>query len=137
MKVTNGKWHTWYKVFHFPSGSQHGEWVELFPEDITDTENFSFDNIESANDFKKEYMENSKGFANNGDGYEEDQICVVEEKRRVLSIEEDELPCEREKDIDEWMCINDHTGCLWNDGHNGCGHEGTSLFPLKSSKRSA
>ncbi len=19
-------------------------------------------------------------------------------------------------------CVNDHTGCMWNDGHNGCMH---------------
>jgi hypothetical protein len=22
----------------------------------------------------------------------------------------------------EGMCVNDHTGCLWNDGHNVCMH---------------
>jgi hypothetical protein len=52
--------------------------------------------------------------------------CVCEEEKP-----EEEKPCEREKDIDEWVCINDHTGCLWNDGHNGCRHEGDSLFPIK------
>jgi hypothetical protein len=24
---------------------------------------------------------------------------------------------------DEYTCVNDHTGCLWNDGHNECMHE--------------
>lgn len=23
---------------------------------------------------------------------------------------------------DERSCSNDHTGCLWNDGHNACMH---------------
>ena len=22
--------------------------------------------------------------------------------------------------IDEWECCNDHTGCIYNDGHNSC-----------------
>jgi hypothetical protein len=22
----------------------------------------------------------------------------------------------------EGTCCNDHTGCIWNDGHNECGH---------------
>jgi len=30
--------------------------------------------------------------------------------------------CLREKDGDGKQCVNDHTGCLWNDGHNACGH---------------
>ena len=42
-----------------------------------------------------------------------------------------ELPCERELDDAGWCCINDHTGCLWNDGHNTCNHEGESLSPLE------
>ena len=46
--------------------------------------------------------------------------------------EEEELPCLR--DIEEdgtWWCINDHTGCLYNDGHNGCNHPGKSICPLE------
>jgi len=34
-------------------------------------------------------------------------------------------PCYRERlegDAD-WTCMNDHTGCMWNDGHNGCNME--------------
>jgi hypothetical protein len=42
-----------------------------------------------------------------------------------------EMPCEREWDNDGWWCINDHTGCLYNDGHNTCQHEGNSLSPLE------
>ena len=42
-----------------------------------------------------------------------------------------DLPCERELDDAGWCCINDHTGCLWNDGHNTCNHEGDSLSPLE------
>ena len=51
-----------------------------------------------------------------------------------------ELPCEREwvvgelnsKEFDDtgWSCINDHTGCIFNDGHNTCTHRGDSLSPL-------
>ena len=40
-------------------------------------------------------------------------------------------PCEREWDHDGWWCINDHTGCLFNNGHNECTHEGGSLSPLE------
>lgn len=41
--------------------------------------------------------------------------------------------CCREKwtPEDEWLCIHDHTGCPYNDGHNGCGYEGESLHPLE------
>jgi len=32
-----------------------------------------------------------------------------------------DFPCYRMRDDDrEWFCMNDHTGCLYNDGHNGC-----------------
>ena len=41
-----------------------------------------------------------------------------------------ELPCERLWDHDGWWCINDHTGCLHNDGNNTCLHGGCSLSPL-------
>ena len=41
-----------------------------------------------------------------------------------------EMPCEREWDNDGWWCINDHTGCIFNDGHNTCTHRGDSLSPL-------
>lgn len=30
--------------------------------------------------------------------------------------------CLREKDGDGSQCVNDHTGCIWNDGHNTCMH---------------
>ena len=46
------------------------------------------------------------------------------------------LPCYRER-IDQtiggevWVCYNDHTGCIWNDGHNTCNHDGKSLSPLE------
>ena len=35
---------------------------------------------------------------------------------------EDDLPCYREREVavmppSIWWCLNDHTGCLWNDGH--------------------
>ena len=51
---------------------------------------------------------------------------------------EEEKPCLRsydpipsEPDTPQWNCDNDHTGCLWNNGHNGCGHDGNSLSPLE------
>ena len=44
-----------------------------------------------------------------------------------------EMPCERawDKRYKEWYCVNDHTSCCWNDGHNICSHEGNSLSPLE------
>ena len=30
-----------------------------------------------------------------------------------------------------WQCLNDHTACAWNDGHNTCTHPGDSLAPLE------
>ena len=43
-----------------------------------------------------------------------------------------EEPCYREEGDDgEWTCVNDHTGCLYNNGHNLCGHEGSSDQPLE------
>ena len=44
-----------------------------------------------------------------------------------------EMPCERELiwPDEGWWCINDHTGCLFNDGHNTCAHLGNSLSPLE------
>ena len=38
--------------------------------------------------------------------------------------------CLREKLEDkEYQCVNDHTGCIHNDGHNGC------LFDKESKKQ--
>ena len=55
------------------------------------------------------------------------------------------LPCAREwvvgelnsKEFDDtgWQCINDHTGCLFNDGHNMCSHRGNSTSPLEEQSR--
>jgi|SaaInlV_100m_DNA_2_1039680.scaffolds.fasta_scaffold37569_2 hypothetical protein len=45
----------------------------------------------------------------------------------------DRLGCLRELEPDAdppWTCVNDHTGCMWNDGHNGCHHEGNNTQPL-------
>jgi hypothetical protein len=47
-----------------------------------------------------------------------------------------DAPCEREYDpskdpeAPDYWCVNDHTGCLWNDSNNGCAHPGESNFPL-------
>ena len=40
-------------------------------------------------------------------------------------------PCDREWTDEGWWCMNDHTGCIFNDGHNTCVHEGDSLSPLE------
>lgn len=61
----------------------------------------------------------------------------AEEQQPTGAEQPDDLPCEREsagtdaEGRDEWWCVNDHTGCAWNDGQNGCMHEGTSLAPLE------
>lgn len=47
-----------------------------------------------------------------------------------LPDEEEDLPCLREYDTDGWQCLNDHTGCLWNNGNNECMHPGTHCAPL-------
>ena len=39
--------------------------------------------------------------------------------------------CDREWTDEGWWCMNDHTGCLWNDGHNTCNHHGDSRSPLE------
>jgi hypothetical protein len=45
------------------------------------------------------------------------------------------------RDCESW-CRNDHTGCLWNDGHNECLHptrapkEGSQSFDSPLLKRS-
>ena len=90
-----------------------------------------------------------------------EEACVIcseheveEEIGRPL---EEDLPCCREKEVavtnypvymhkaglvpeeptaesseeSSWWCINDHTGCLWNDGHNICSHDGDSPSPLE------
>ncbi len=46
-------------------------------------------------------------------------------------MEKDELPCYREHEDGEWTCMNDHTGCLYNDGNNECMYEGNSTQPLE------
>ena len=53
--------------------------------------------------------------------------------RAMFDFSEDskELPCEREKDGGSWRSINDHTGCIFNDGLNTCTHRGDSLSPLE------
>lgn len=43
----------------------------------------------------------------------------------------DELPCYREHEDGEWTCVNDHTGCLYNNGHNLCSCEGSDPQPLE------
>ena len=30
-----------------------------------------------------------------------------------------------------WWCVNKHTGCIYNDGHNTCSHEGRDRCPLE------
>ena len=53
----------------------------------------------------------------------------------MTDLEKDEpsgLPCEREWDADGWWCINDHTGCIYNDGQNTCCCEGDHPRPLET-----
>lgn len=38
--------------------------------------------------------------------------------------------CYRQKTPAGWQCDDDVTGCLYNDGHNGCTHPGESAMPL-------
>jgi hypothetical protein len=45
--------------------------------------------------------------------------------------ENEELKCLREKQDGQWVCLHDHTSCVWNDGHNGCFHTGNSIEPLE------
>ena len=40
--------------------------------------------------------------------------------------------CVREWDEPGWQCLNDHTACAWNDGHNTCTCPGDSLSPLET-----
>ena len=46
-------------------------------------------------------------------------------------LENDPGRCARCFEDGEWVCENDHTGCLYNDSCNGCSHEGDSLHPLE------
>lgn len=54
--------------------------------------------------------------------------------------DDDELPCLRNLEArgltKQWVCVNDHTGCLYNDGKNECGHDGHSSHPLESKETS-
>jgi hypothetical protein len=42
-----------------------------------------------------------------------------------------EEPAPESNEDSSWWCINDHTGCLWNDGNNTCSHPGESMSPLE------
>ena len=56
-------------------------------------------------------------------------------RMRAMIEEEEELPCCREQEEDgTWWCVNDHTGCFYNDGNNGCNCEGNSVCPLEEEK---
>lgn len=41
------------------------------------------------------------------------------------------MRCERGFEDGVSYCLNDHAGCLYNDGHNGCTAGGRARFPLK------
>lgn len=54
-----------------------------------------------------------------------------------MTPEPEDLPCLRELEPDadpQWTCVNDHTGCMWNDGHNGCHHAGKNTQPLEETE---
>jgi hypothetical protein len=61
---------------------------------------------------------------------------------RRLPPEQSDRPCLRSIDSVsasdfskvEWNCDNDHTGCLWNNGHNACSHPGDSTTPLEDTE---
>lgn len=79
-------------------------------------------------------MESSKSFQHPVLGVIHGYSCLEDYESALKKWEADELPClrEREDDIDPpWTCVNDHTGCLYNNGHNGCNHDGDSRQPLE------
>lgn len=56
----------------------------------------------------------------------------MENKKQSLPIISENEACFREPEEDgTWTCVNDHTGCIWNDGHNECFHEGDKASPLE------
>jgi hypothetical protein len=66
-----------------------------------------------------------------------DELDEEDDVEDVEDIEDEELPCYRNletsgSDMEKhWVCVNDHTGCLYNDGQNECVHDGHSSHPLK------
>ena len=63
-------------------------------------------------------------FCSSNGMYTNDSEAEVKEHDWDTEWIEADLPCEREKEDDgTWTCINDHTGCIWNNGHNECGHD--------------
>lgn len=91
-------------------------------------------------------MESSKSFQHPVLGVIHGYSCLEDyesalknwETMRTAQVPPDELPCLRERedithygDVAPWTCVNDHTGCLYNDGHNGCNHDGDSHQPLE------
>lgn len=62
------------------------------------------------------------------------ESAIFEDDDEEEDEEEDELslPCMRVRDPeDAWVCINDHTGCIWNDGKNECSCPGDSTTPME------
>ncbi len=42
-----------------------------------------------------------------------------------------QLPCRRMLHEGEWVCVNGHTGCHYNDGQDTCTAEGDEESPLQ------
>ena len=63
----------------------------------------------------------------------ETRIMRDREKQDNQSAGEEEPECYRElgEETGEWACMNDVTGCMYNDGQNGCTHEGDRCTPLE------
>ena len=74
---TYDRWHTWYKVYQF-AGSD-GSWEEVMPDDVDCAADYSFTDIEEAHEFRKEQIE---------EGFDPNQLKVVEERRRIVNVEE-------------------------------------------------
>jgi len=43
--------------------------------------------------------------------------------------------CLQQEESGVKVCANDHTGCLFNDGQNGCGHPRRCASPLLTKER--
>ena len=55
----------------------------------------------------------------------------ITELNILTLLDPEELPCYRDDfDGETWQCVNDHTGCIWN---NGCNAPGVSSSPLEES----
>ena len=65
------------------------------------------------------------------------QLLLLNESQSIVELLREaadaaEKPCYRDDfDGETWQCVNDHTGCIWNDGNNGCNAPGVKDSPLE------